>query len=144
MSQYRPFRRVHAKYNDKDDDGGGDDDGWSDLDQPDESDLDASDSEADDRDDDSDEDEEAALQAELAKIRAEREAEKRKAEAEVSFERCADTILRYAHNSILILLVRQNVGGCSRGSKDGRGCFDWKSFAGLGRGRFWHDEEALE
>jgi protein CWC15 len=76
--------KLKAKYDDKDDDGGGDDsDGWSDLDKDDDSDLDASDSDDDVSDDDS-EDEEAALQAELAKIRAEREAEKLKADAEAA------------------------------------------------------------
>jgi hypothetical protein len=96
---------VHAKYNDKDDDGGGDSDGWSDLDRSDESDLDASDSEVDDSDDDSGEDEEAALQAELAKIRAEREAEKAKAEAEVSLgEPQGTSIFRTQLHSYIIAL----------------------------------------
>ena len=84
--------KIRAKYDDEDD--VGDDDGgggrWSDIDdnnnlESDASDLDASDDEDDDIDSD-DEDEEAALQAELAKIRAERAAAKEKEEAEAAAE----------------------------------------------------------
>jgi len=89
--------QLKRKYNDEDadddeGDGGKDSGGWSDvdrdnLDDSDDSDLDASDSDDDNEDSNSDdEDEKAALQAELAKIRAEREASKQKAEQEAAVE----------------------------------------------------------
>jgi protein CWC15 len=80
--------KIKQKYDDEDlDDEGGGGGRWSDIDDNNNLESDASDLDASDDDLDSDdEDEEAALQAELTKIRAERAATKAKEEAETAAE----------------------------------------------------------
>jgi protein CWC15 len=84
--------KIRGKYDDEDEVGDDDAAGggrWSDIDENNNLESDASDLDASDDDDDldsDDEDEEAALQAELAKIRAERAAAKEREEAEAAAE----------------------------------------------------------